>query len=631
MGSIATCPKCRSMVQLVPESASAAGQVAVGSASVDSQALTEDAIDVPDEADLDPRAVPSGFAGPEALGSASDTDSLTSPLPPDWQSERTQRSRQIGMIVALSLASLLGAVLFFGWFVRSWQRETASNEAAENAVDMAAPSQDNQPAAERSGVDPESNTPQIDSADPPAEPTAATTVVDHPPADETQPPAAATEPPAVAAPKTGNPDDLIGLLPTSPLDDLDRANPVKEPNNDPDASQMERLPDDLRSKIAFLNLDGEQAKPTLQAPPTLDEVKVDQASEENLNPMLVANPPEPINLRRALAIDFALAPDNGEYPLSDLMLTVSQITGVPIQIDWVSFDLVGINIRDGVTIPKGRISAKQLLDEVAQSIGAVIEEDQFMLTLTIGDAVKTERLAKVFDLTDFGDGRDSAAATLKPFMPEGGAAALDGQRQEQQLAALAIEAMRRIRGVAPKVAEASFRRWGQPASSPKLDWPLVEGGKAGPQYDAPLTMAGFLRRIAKANGATLFVNWHDANRRRMSPVQLTMPFTGRDAATVIANELRPFALQARRVDDQHWWVGAEATYDRFPVVVWTEPLGADQGVFSQRIANAVATTGSDIFRISIDPDSGRALLLLPRFLVRQMPKIQNGLNLTKVP
>ncbi len=314
------------------------------------------------------------------------------------------------------------------------------------------------------------------------------------------------------------------------------------------------------------------------------------------------------------------------------MLVVSQITGVPIQIDWVSFDLVGINIRDGVDIPKGRISAKKLLDEVAQSIGAVIEEDPFMLTLTLGDAVKTERLAKVFDLTDFANGRDSAAATLKPFMPQGGAAAaLDGDRQEQQLAALAIEAMRRIRGIAPKVADSSFRRWGQAASSPELDWPLVEAGQAGPQYDAPLTMAGFLRRIAKGNGATIFVNWHDANRRRMSPVQLTMPFTGHDAGTVLAKELRPFALQAHRVDDQHWWVGSEATYDRFPVVVWTEPLGADQGVFSQRIANAVATTGSEIFRISIDPDTGRALLLLPRFLVRQMPKIQNGLNLTKVP
>lgn len=170
------------MVQLLPESGPAAGQVAVGAASVDSQALTEDAIDVPAEADLDPGSLPSGFAGPQPLASESDADQVSSPLPPDWQSERTQRSRQIGMIVALSLASLLGALLFFGWFVRSWQRETASNATVENAIDAAEPAatESKQAAAETTAVDAEPKTPPVETAAA-EEPTETTTVIDQAP------------------------------------------------------------------------------------------------------------------------------------------------------------------------------------------------------------------------------------------------------------------------------------------------------------------------------------------------------------------------------------------------------------------------------------------------------------------
>ncbi len=294
------------MVQLLPESGPAAGQVAVGAASVDSQALTEDAIDVPAEADLDPGSLPSGFAGPQPLASESDADQVSSPLPPDWQSERTQRSRQIGMIVALSLASLLGALLFFGWFVRSWQRETASNATVENAIDAAepTPTETERAEAETTAVDPEA---PVETATA-EEPTETTTVTEQkvteqaPPIDQAaadQPQTLPTEPATATPSATGNPSDLSGLLPTSPLDDLGPAAAATDRDNDPDASQMERLPDALRSKIAFLNLDGEPAKPTLQAPPTLDEVKMDQPTEENLDPMLVATPPEEINLRRA--------------------------------------------------------------------------------------------------------------------------------------------------------------------------------------------------------------------------------------------------------------------------------------------------------------------------------------------
>ncbi|NNE01234.1 MAG: hypothetical protein HKN47_28305, partial [Pirellulaceae bacterium] len=85
-------------------------------------------------------------------------------------------------------------------------------------------------------------------------------------------------------------------------------------------------------------------------------------------------------------------------------------------------------------------------------------------------------------------------------------------------------------------------------------------------------------------------------------------------------------LQVRQVDQSHWWVGTEATYDRFPVVLWTDPLGTAQVPLSERITQA---TGGQSPMV-VDPQTGRALLLLPRFIVRQMPKILEGLQLKVV-
>ena len=95
-------------------------QVAVGSSHVDSEAITEDAINADPGAVVDPTDAPQGFTTDDTISPASSTaDPLSNPMPPAWQSERTQRSRQIAMVVALAASGLLGAVLLFGWFVKN--------------------------------------------------------------------------------------------------------------------------------------------------------------------------------------------------------------------------------------------------------------------------------------------------------------------------------------------------------------------------------------------------------------------------------------------------------------------------------------------------------------------------------
>ena len=634
IGTIAACPKCNSMVEITAESNPDGQQVLVGTASVDSQAITEDAIDVGQDVEADPAQLPSGFTASDSIP-PQESGAISSP-PPAWQSERTARSRQLGLIVAIALSSLIAAVLVFGWFVRNWQQETARNDPlADSAIVSSETDDSGKPDRSPAIGEPELADPteplrtEPDSAaaknEPAAEP------AEQPAPAETSGDAieVASQTPDVASAIESIPSDL---LPQSPLDPLAPQDDGKADNED--ASQLDMLPEGLQAFIPLLDA-GIQQQAELDAPPAID-VQLDAAAEEDLDPMLVAAPPEPINMHRALAIEFALSAEGGRYPLADLMLVISQITGVPIQIDWVTFDLVGIGIGDEVPIKQGWNSAEDFLNAAAESVGGQIERTEWMLTLTADEATKTERLGDVLDLADFGDGRESAAQVLNQYLPWGDVgAALKQDRDGQNLAALAVEALRRIRGVSPKVPDVRFFRSAQSTSdqpaSDQLDWPLVEGGDAGPQYDAPVTMAGLLRRTARLNKATCFVNWYDANRRRMSPAQLTMPFTSLPAGTVIAKELQPFALQARQVDTKHWWVGSQANYDRFPMVVWTEPLGAQQVILAKRLKAAVTATNADVFSMAVDPETDRALLLLPRYLVRQLPTIQNGLDLTKAP
>ncbi len=100
-----------------------------------------------------------------------------------------------------------------------------------------------------------------------------------------------------------------------------------------------------------------------------------------------------------------------------------------------------------------------------------------------------------------------------------------------------------------------------------------------------------------------------------------IPFAQADAAATLDATLSPFEIQVRQVDAEHWWVGSESTYDHLPVVVWTSPLGNSRDMFNQRITAVMAANPGDAFRSTIDEDSDRALLLLPRYIVRQLPKI----------
>ncbi|MGB7345663.1 MAG: hypothetical protein WBD20_15720 [Pirellulaceae bacterium] len=604
-------------------------QIAVGAPQVDSEAITEEAIAADLAAELDPTTAPRGFGGDAP---AESPDPLPSnPLPPTWQSERTKRSRQIGLVVAVAGSGLIVSILAFGWFVKNWPAaeppiaEAVTDSSVEqshaNAVDSdvePAVAENSDPDSAKS-VDPQD--PKIDTKT-----TVETDVATPHPVDAVVPVSKADSP----IPTDLMPNSMLDPLGLDASTTKDTSFPNESKKAEPDSIGKIDLPPEAKKWAGILNLEGGIAEPKLAAPATLDDIEIEGPSAENIDPMMIANPPEPINFKAALAMKLAFAAaNNGEYPLNDLALLISQISGVPIQVDWVSFDLCGVDIRDGV---KGNswLSIEELLERIAKSVGGEITKEETFITLAPTDEVFQGKLDELIDCSDFGPGRDSAIATVNAFLVgEGRSGAnakqikLGEERHDQQVAALAIESMRRMRGVKGKIPDSVLIRWAQSATDKQLDWPVVTGGKTGKALLSPLAIAGLLRRLSRENDATCFVNWFDANRRGMAPQQLVMPFMNDDAGEVLATTLKSFELQVRRVDQSHWWVGTEATYDRFPVLVWTPPLGKSNDEFARRIT---AIVGADETKLAIDPDTGRALLLLPRYIVRQLPKLLEGLK-----
>ena len=632
-GTIAACPKCGSMVQINRPD----GQMEIGRSGVDSQAITEEAIsaDARISRSQTPQVPPEGFAGSESVA-PDHAESMAGAIPPDWQSAKTQRSRQIALVIALLAIGLMAAVMFFGWFVYSWGQQEAQQAASGSgpseldAIDQT--NSDSTIGSDQTVAEDhltEGTTSSIDDDGPSDgdsevqtnQSTETTNLTGEPNggsgtgSDLQTDPVGDTTVPVTSPPDAGVASSIPSdLLPPSALDPLaDSAG-----SDDRDAAPgMQDLPPELLKYTQFLLDDGGQAKPTLKTPPTMEEVKVEAAAEEDNQNLRIPITPRNLDLKADLAIRLALASDG--YPASDLMLLVSQVSGVPIQVDWLSFDMAGMDIEQRVPTTKDWRSAKDLIDETASALQAEIREKPTLLIMTLRDEVFDVAASNMMAVDDFGDGSISAAQFLKEFLTGLDDAA--GSRQNTQLASLATEALRRMHNVTPKMDKERFGRWARAVTDADVEWAVLTGGEAGPQVDAPITVAGFLRRMARLNQATCVLNWQDAVRRGASPERLILPHTKDDAGSTLENALAPLGLQVRQVDLNHWWIGTEATYDRLPILVWTAPLGDSRAAFVERINKIMAGASPQNYRLAIDDASDRALMLLPRFIVRQLPKI----------
>ncbi|WP_442509786.1 hypothetical protein SH528x_001384 [Novipirellula sp. SH528] len=645
LGTISACPKCGSMVEIqsdsesnVPDSLPTAPErVALGTDNVDSETITRDAISAGGmDSDPFPESTQSSaesFSGSDSIPPSQFADSAMPMSPEGWQSDRTRKSRQVGMIVAVSIATLLIAIVVFAWFVRTWSRGDTGTEVAEATqppellatevvpAEVIVPEPPDLP-PDSTDVESKQNVSDAplgshdeeDAADPKNN------------VDQEQPTipevAMVTSNKEKTSPEI--PADLLPIDPLGPIGKPDRD--AVAPVADDGRSKLDEIPAELRKFTVLLDLGREanETKPTIATPPTLDKMKVEAAAEETLDPMMIATPPPAIDMNRALALKFAL--NSKGYPLSDLVLLFSQLSGVPVQMDWMTLDLTETSLRQRVPTPRGFLSAQEHLEQLAESIGANLRLESSYAMLTMDEEGFAKRVESIFDVEDFGDDRASAISVLGKFLQndaeaDPGTVKIGKSLGEQQLAVLAFESLRRMRGLEGKLDDTFLNRWAHPAGSVTGPWPVLTGGDSGPALDAPITIAELLRRVSRKNQATCLVNWFDANRRRLSPEQLVMPYVNDDAGAMLNTALQPFEMQVRRVDEHHLWVGTEATYDRLLLVVWSEPVGDQRDTYMQKVSTAMAGRGEQGFRITHDAVSDRVIMLVPRYIARQLPTI----------
>lgn len=80
-------------------------------------------------------------------------------------------------------------------------------------------------------------------------------------------------------------------------------------------------------------------------------------------------------------------------------------------------------------------------------------------------------------------------------------------------------------------------------------------------------------------------------------------------------------LQVRQVDSDHWWLGTQASFDRFPVVVWFDETSDAEALETKldKILAKARTTIQTPMAVTVDPQSGTCVSIMPRFLLQQLP------------
>ena len=673
------------MVQVTPPSEEiATGQprtiknIAMGNAPVDSEALTEDGISAssfpmdsafaptasaraPEDGGVfhsPPDANPElATAGPPPAGIPSELVTDENALTPlNFQSDRTRRTRQIVLVAMLSVSLLIVAGLLFRQFVRS-QAET----------DAKTPTR---PAAQASETN-EQALSSLENQPPEVEPSEASNL---PANKETFNVVEAKAKDVEESPALANPADTMnrdagGVQPEPPLIPTDddaqkqqdaaafvrdvipqpllRSTNAQAPDPTPKPA-MEDLPESLKQFMPFLLQEDPQPEPTLAPLQTIDDIEIDGAEEEASE--LGIKAPRKINPRSDLAMRIAMRSEAATLP--HLTLTFSQITNIPIQIDWVSFDLAGVPVESPFRVSGKTRPIGTWIDESAMKLGAEVQTLQTMLLITLTEEAFASKRDVLLDLSELAD-PPSAKTVIEQFMNPPESSMIDHEvlpvidkiegdqddvlsnrrvtlkktpamteRQRDQLRILATEMLRRMRGAPGKLSDQIIHRWGQVRPGDSTEWKPLTGGKNSLTFDYPIAAAGVFQRLAKANQSWCFVNWNDANRRGLRPARLVLPTKTSSAQEIFTDILKPHLLQIRLVDETHWWIGSGSNYDRLPVLIQSEKLGEHRATFQTQINQIISDADLQSFRSVYDPVSDQMLMMVPRYIARQLPGIK---------
>lgn len=672
MGQILGCPKCGSMLQiLAPEFAGeepGAAPMAVGDESVDSDAVTQGSSIVAEAGDWE-AAVPNE-RNPLHRFEVDETVSLDTgrlddpamvapddvPMPPaDFESGRTAKRRQFALVTFTLVGGLVISGLLFVMFVRSWRgRSVADSNDPSSVVEADAQSLMGSSTTMANDTALKSDANDSGEADVDADPVDNTLgdsiAAENDESSQSDDPNlnGASELPAELMPADlgeADPDDGVGSMATD--DDIGET-----------PTRITELPKDFSDAFAPFVFDMAQASP--DAPPVIEgsiataPLDLTGPAQAALDPMMIANPPPEIDYRSSMALPFRVQAKNG-YPFSDFVLLLSQLTSIPIEIDWRSFDLAGVDVAKPVEINTDEKSVQKHLTMAASQLGGTLKRSETILSVTVDDVIFEEAYQQVVATSDFVGGQESARVVLDDFLAdesepqEPDESATDNERQadetdsdvesdeasgvnrsRQQFEMVATESLRRMRGLPGRVDDLMMQRWavsldgvsgGAGAGSVNGIWPVVDGGETGAQSLEAMPMAQWVRELARRNQSTCLVHWTDATQRMMSPAQLVLPHTGDGFQSMVSTTLEPFGVQIREVSPGKWWIGTAGRYDQLPVVAWTPVLNDDERRATlTRLNGAIGGLSRDYYRVAHDPVSDRLLVMVPRFILAQMNK-----------
>ncbi len=659
------------MVQLSPETkpgenplpADRSPAVAMGISPVDSEALTEDSIAAPAgegapdatyPGQVDPahpaKSVPPGFAVPPPIGE--DTQQVlegqpteaNAPPPVDlnWQSQKNAKTRRIALAVAVGLATILSLVLLVPVVIRSLREP----ETVGVNPDLPPP----EGIDDDEGLDP--NAGENRGSDPSSDPGSEIPSLDglhsgdaiesdsgENPSRSSETDNDSSDNPVVTPNAELGPAEIPtppgDLLPGNPLGDLMLGGPTQEPGDQtgdqpPDAPTMMELPGDLSALLDDINFQRSHMDASQPAPPTVEDITLERAAEDPTLGRVNVAQPDSINTRKSLGLTVAVKSASPEgYPLGDMMLLLSQLSSVPIEFQWVSFELVGVELQQRIQPLADWPTIEERLNAICEKINAEFEATATSIVLRPKPELLEQTIETMLDLSDLPNESESAAATARVLLGQPAAKIANARLEtpaaegQQQLAVLVAESMRRIRGRPGMMKDPAFSRWSGPYSVQINAWKQLSGGISGPALVSPESIAGLMRGLARRNGAVCFVNWPDLAKRDITPVDRRMPFCGDQvsAASVVEQIFPSGKLQVRQVDSDHWWLGTQGSFDRFPVVVWFDKT-SDAVAVQKKLAKVLAKARNAIqtpMAVTIDPLSGTCVSVMPRFLLQQLP------------
>lgn len=708
IGSISNCPKCGAMVEIKPDSvqlntvqlntvqldaSELAGpppslsprdngrRLAVGdSTGIDSEALTQSSITDPDDLAAPPIVGGTAFQSGQSPGnSAADAnlDGSAADLPVDpsavWQSESSRRVSQLALVVMLAIFGLIAATIGFIQFARSFARTDAV--AQNNAEPETQPSAD-----EPTEVEPDVSEPS-QSQDDPTRPGMSNAGLIEPAAPIIEPGMAPIDAESQPGPPEADPAAIAAVMPAVPGPDAVGPAIAAPPIADAGSGAMDDLPAGLRQFVPLLDVStvDNVVPQTFATPPTIDSVRLDAAAEMETEETPTVKRAS-IDVPKLLTMRFAI--DNRGATLSELVLLVSQLTGVPVELELISIDLVGVSVNQPLQTAAGWMPIGQWLQQSLESAGLAMEVGDGVVMVHASAQRLLDAAGQALVLDDFGDDAERVAAWLKPIVtpivgPAVDVPAVDPNGEEEQenrppadaavkppgdvagngdgeakpmkpwtydaaekrlvvpadryllvQSICAAEAMRLMRGKPTKLPRQKTARWighwagaKQPDNDPGTisDWPVVADGPAGSQLDSPRTIAGLLRRVATENRAAVAVVWQDAMRHQVYPTDLAMPLSeGLTVGAYLDEMVGEAGLQARDSGDSVWWIGSEGLYDRYEVITWMTIPAGTGDVIAKRLALTLGVP--DPAQLPIAWDESTLMIRAPRYIARQLQR-----------